>query len=68
MAGLPAKILPDERPAGLRKARFERREDLLFWWEKRTDLLQTTFNGRVARFDAGHEAISSLSRSKATTE
>jgi glycosyltransferase involved in cell wall biosynthesis len=30
----------DGQPPRLRKARFERREDLLIWWEKRTDLLQ----------------------------
>ncbi len=30
----------DGRPDAIRPARFERREDLLFWWEKRTDLLQ----------------------------
>lgn len=30
----------DGTPARIRKARFERREDFLVWWEKRTDLLQ----------------------------
>ena len=27
-------------PPRIRRARFERREDMLMWWEKRTDLLQ----------------------------
>jgi glycosyltransferase involved in cell wall biosynthesis len=30
----------DGKPPRLRKARWTRREDLLVWWEKRTDLLQ----------------------------
>jgi hypothetical protein len=30
----------DGKPPRLRKARWTRREDLLIWWEKRTDLLQ----------------------------
>lgn len=30
----------DGTPPRIRKARFERREDFLVWWEKRTDLLQ----------------------------
>ncbi len=30
----------DGKPPRIRKARFERREDMLVWWEKRTDLLQ----------------------------
>ncbi len=30
----------DGQPARIRRARFERREDMLIWWEKRTDLLQ----------------------------
>ncbi len=30
----------DGNPPRVRKARFERREDMLIWWEKRTDLLQ----------------------------
>ena len=30
----------DGRPAGVRKAKFARREDFLIWWEKRVDLLQ----------------------------
>jgi glycosyltransferase involved in cell wall biosynthesis len=34
------EIYFDGRPESIRRARFERREDLLFWWEKRTDLLQ----------------------------
>jgi glycosyltransferase involved in cell wall biosynthesis len=32
--------LCDGQPPHLRKARWTRREDLLIWWEKRTDLLQ----------------------------
>jgi glycosyltransferase involved in cell wall biosynthesis len=32
--------LCDGKPPRLRKARWNRREDLLIWWEKRTDLLQ----------------------------
>jgi glycosyltransferase involved in cell wall biosynthesis len=34
------EIYFDGRPGGVRRAHFERREDFLFWWEKRTDLLQ----------------------------
>ena len=34
------EVFFDGRPAGVRRARFERREDFLFWWEKRVDLLQ----------------------------
>ena len=34
------EIFFDGRPSAVRTARFERREDLLIWWEKRTDLLQ----------------------------
>lgn len=30
----------DGQPARIRKARFPSRDDLLIWWEKRTDLLQ----------------------------
>ena len=30
----------DGQPPRIRRARFERREDMLIWWEKRTDLLQ----------------------------
>ncbi|MGV3531522.1 MAG: glycosyltransferase family 2 protein [Chthoniobacteraceae bacterium] len=30
----------DGRPAGVRQARFEKRRDILIWWEKRVDLLQ----------------------------
>ncbi len=30
----------DGKPPRIRRARFERREDMLIWWEKRTDLLQ----------------------------
>ncbi len=44
----------DGRPAGVRRARFERREDLLIWWEKRTDLLQpAVFFRRSALLEAG---------------
>ena len=34
------EVFFDGRPSGIRKARFDRREDMLIWWEKRVDILQ----------------------------
>ena len=38
--GEAEEVFFDGRPPVIRQPRFERREDLLFWWEKRVDLLQ----------------------------
>jgi len=48
------EIYFDGRSSGIRRARFERREDFLVWWEKRTDLLQPAiFFRRSAIQEAG---------------
>jgi glycosyltransferase involved in cell wall biosynthesis len=45
------EVFFDGRPGGIRRARFDRREDLLLWWEKRTDLLQPAVFFRRSVFE-----------------
>lgn len=45
------EVFFDGRPAGARRAQFERREDLLFWWETRVALLQPAVFFRRAAID-----------------
>lgn len=49
--GNAEEVYFDGRPAGIRRARFEQRRDILLWWEKRVDLLQPAVFFRRAILD-----------------